>query len=147
MDSTKVITTNSISDEAWVANSAEALPRHFHESALQGVLPPELLCLRVRVGMRRWPDDHERHLEAHLGASLLELMRKGGVKLGIPSCLPVPTLNRSTLSAFLRGAVNGASQSVICVNRSGSQLFTATAATLALSSNSSSRSTPNGASY
>ena len=88
MDSNKVITADSISEEAWVADSAEALPSHFHESARHGVLPPELLHLKVRVGMREWPDGHEKHLEAHLGSSLLEVMREGGVKLGVPVLPP-----------------------------------------------------------
>ena len=88
MDSNKVITTDSISEEAWVTDPAEALPSHFHESARHGVLPPELLHVKVRVGIREWPDGHEKHLQAHLGASLLEVMREGGVKLGIPVLPP-----------------------------------------------------------
>jgi len=88
MDSDKVITTDVISEQAWVIDPAEALPGHFHESARHGVLPPELLHLKVRVGVREWPDSRDTHLQVRLGASLLELMREGGVKLGIPVLPP-----------------------------------------------------------
>ena len=99
MDSNKVIATDSISEEAWVTEPGAALPDHLHECARHGILPPELLHLKVRVGIREWPAGHEQHLMARLGASLLEIMREGGTKLGI-SVLP-PGADIQPLDALL----------------------------------------------
>ena len=38
--------------------------------------------------MQEWPDGPEKHLTAPLGASLEEVMREGGAKLGIPVLPP-----------------------------------------------------------
>jgi hypothetical protein len=102
MEDDKAITTDAISEEVWIAEPSEAFPQHIHEAARHGVLPPELLHLKVRVSIREWPEDHEKHLMVNLGESLLALMREGGTKLGMPVLPPGAEIDPLDALRFLR---------------------------------------------
>jgi hypothetical protein len=102
MDNENVITTAPPSEEAWITELSSSLPDHVHSCVNHGVLPPELLHLRVRVGIREWPEGHERHMMVQLGTSLLELMREGGVKLDKPVLPPGAGVQPLDLLRFLK---------------------------------------------
>lgn len=101
MDDKKVITADA-ADETWVTEASAALPDHIHECGRRGDLPPELLRLKIRVTVRKWPDGQEAHMEVPLGTPLQELMRDGGVKLGIPVLPPGPEVKPLDGLRFLK---------------------------------------------
>jgi hypothetical protein len=73
---------------AWIDEISSSLPEHVHHCAFSGTLPPEILHLKIGVGIRKWPEGHERHIKVQLGDSLLRLMREGAAKLDEPLLPP-----------------------------------------------------------
>lgn len=73
----------------WPDNLAADCPAGILEGRASG-LPHALLHLKIRLGVRRFPDGEERHFSAALGDSLLEVLRKAGDVLGAP-ILPPPS--------------------------------------------------------
>ena len=70
--------------EQWSEDINMCVPEELAAARPHGRLPRPLLELKVRVGVRQWPNGQQHHERIELGQTLHELMRLGAEKIGIP---------------------------------------------------------------
>ena len=74
----------------WAESLDKLPPQNVIECATSGCLPPEVGRIRIRLGIRAWPDGKEHDLHARLSDSLLDVMGGGEGAIGISLLPPLP---------------------------------------------------------
>jgi len=82
--------TVNVPHEPWIDDVTICAPEELVAARSHGRLPRQLLELKIRVGIRKYPDGHEHHVRAALGEPLRELMAVGANEIGIPLLPPPP---------------------------------------------------------
>lgn len=78
-------------EEIWLEDTESTIPDAVGRAHLStGALPERLLHLRVRIGVRAWPNGEVEHLRVKLGDTLLQVMYAGGEELKRPILPPRP---------------------------------------------------------
>jgi hypothetical protein len=70
--------------DQWSEDINMCAPEEVASARPHGRLPRQLLDLKIRVGVRQWPEGEEHHARVALGQTLHELMVIGAEKIGIP---------------------------------------------------------------
>ena len=102
MENTDKSTINAV-NEPWVDDITMCTPDELAAARSHGRLPRQLLELKIRVGIRKYPDGHEHHVRAALGETLRELMAVGAKEIGIPLLPPAPAEPLDSLRCELAG--------------------------------------------